>query len=137
MCSDIHRFLLLKDWFTLQLSYQNVSIPVNSSGTPVVEGIGELSIATSHQDGLEPSPGKAIVPPGSHVIAQGGFGYRDGPFRRVVEDTSPLGNSGTDYRPGDDDTMIVVYLYPIVILDINLSSVFLTNPERFDAAGKG
>jgi hypothetical protein len=33
--------------------------------------------------------------------------------------------------------MVIVYLYPIVILDINLSGVILTNPERFDAPREG
>src|SRR3990167_6091567 len=52
----------------------------------------------------------------------------------MIDDAEPLRNSRTDAGPRADNTMVVVNLDPVVVIDIKLGGIRLAHPERLAPA---
>src|SRR3990170_3487806 len=94
----------------VQLAHEHKGVPVHTGGTPVVEVIGELTVAAHHEHRLEADASQTVVSARPAVLAQRGFWHRDSSLRGVVEKTHSGRDTRAHYGPGDHHPIVVVDL---------------------------
>ena len=94
----------------------------------IVEGEGQLRIATNQVAGFDEQSGERVV---DAAALAGGLRERnvDKPVLSVVHVDRALGHTVRHDRTGDDDTIAVDGLDPVVVLDADLLRVDIAHPN--------
>src|SRR6185437_13301633 len=101
----------------------------DSGGTPVVEGVSELRVATRHEQRVDADTRQAVVAAGALAAL---LRYRDvhRAFDRVVVHAGARLDSAADIGAGHHHAVVIIDLDPVVVLDAYPLGVSVVDPYR-------
>src|SRR3972149_1560094 len=70
-------------------SYEDMRVPYDRYGSPCVEAVRELAVASGHKGGFQPLPRERVVEASPYLISLFSLGNVDRPLLRVVCERHP------------------------------------------------
>src|SRR5699024_6108405 len=110
-------------------------ITLVSRGPVVVEGVGQLSVATEQMRGVEHDPGQRV---GDTTALAVPLGQRhvDGAFLPVVHESGAPRHAVADHSAGGEHAVAVDRFDPVVVRDARGLGVLHAHPDVLPAAGQ-